>query len=457
MEKLQIKKDKLFHQFEESLKSFPSLSKNNKIIVSVSGGVDSIVLLTLLVEVNDFQLIVAHINHNLRDDSESDEKFVKDLSKKLNLPFYCRSLKPDSRDKKYSLEEWARLERYAFLEDTFNKEKGDWIMTAHHANDQSETILMNLTRKSGIAGLRGIARQKNKILRPMIDISKRDIRDFSDRIELSFKEDKSNLNKAIPRNFLRHEILKPWENRFPEVIASILKSSNYFNEWSDGLDNLISRFIIPSLKINNNTIEIPIDLLNTLPSIVKIRLIRLLSLSYEDQWSKHSLDMLNQFLSKSSIGDFFVLENGWRLLYDRNFIKIQKNKNTVNNIPVKLKLDTPIIYNHYKYKLNLENQSTKDIKTSNYEVVDWGKLIDRKLEIRCWRKGDVFQPLGMKGHQKISDFLINEKVDCLEKENQSVLTADGEIIWVCGKRLSNTVKITRATNEVAVLSRGIVQ
>ena len=457
MEKLQIKKDKLFHQFEKSLKSFPSLSKNNKIIVSVSGGVDSIVLLTLLVEVNDFQLIVAHINHNLRDDSESDEKFVKDLSKKLNLPFYCKSLKPDSRDKKYSLEEWARLERYAFLEDTFNKEKGDWIMTAHHANDQSETILMNLTRKSGIAGLRGIARQKNKILRPMIDISKRDIRDFSDRIELSFKEDKSNLNKAIPRNFLRHEILKPWENRFPEVIASILKSSNYFNEWSDGLDNLISRFIIPSLKISNNTIEIPIDLLNTLPSIVKIRLIRLLSLSYEDQWSKHSVDMLNQFLSKSSIGDFFVLENGWRLLYDRNFIKIQKNKNTVNNIPVKLKLDTPIIYNDYKYELNLENQSTKDIKTSNYEVVDWGKLIDRKLEIRCWRKGDVFQPLGMKGHQKISDFLINEKVDCLEKENQSVLTADGEIIWVCGKRLSNTVKITRATNEVAVLSRGIVQ
>ena len=457
MEKLQIKKDKLFHQFEKSLKSFPSLSKNNKIIVSVSGGVDSIVLLTLLVEVNDFQLIVAHINHNLRDDSESDEKFVKDLSKKLNLPFYCKSLNPDSRDKKYSLEEWARLERYAFLEDTFNKEKGDWIMTAHHANDQSETILMNLTRKSGIAGLRGIARQKNKILRPMIDISKRDIRDFSDRIELSFKEDKSNLNKAIPRNFLRHEILKPWENRFPEVIASILKSSNYFNEWSDGLDNLISRFIIPSLKISNNTIEIPIDLLNTLPSIVKIRLIRLLSLSYEDQWSKHSLDMLNQFLSKSSIGDFFVLENGWRLLYDRNLIKIQKNKNTKSDIPVKLKVDTPIIYKHYKYELNLENRFTKDIKTNNYEVVDWGKLIDRKLEIRCWRKGDVFQPLGMKGHQKISDFLINEKVDCLEKENQSVLTADGEIIWVCGKRLSNTVKITRATNEVAVLSRGIVQ
>jgi len=453
---LQINKDKLFHQFEESLKSFPSLSKDDKIIVSVSGGVDSIALLTLLVEVNDFQLIVAHINHNLRDDSESDEKFVKDLSKKLDLPFYCKSLKPDSREKKYSLEEWARLERYDFLKDVLNKQKGDWIMTAHHANDQSETILMNLSRKSGIAGLRGIARQKNKILRPMLNISKKEIKDFSNRIELSFKKDKSNLDKRIPRNFLRHKILKPWENRFPEVIDSILKSANYFNEWSDGLDNLVSRFIIPSLKKNNNTIEIPIDFLNTLPSIVRVRLIRLLSLSYDDQWSKHSVVMLKQFLSKSSTGDILILENGWRLLYDRKLIKIQKSKNTANDIPVKLKIDTPIIYNHYKYELNLEYQSIKNIKTKNYEVVDWEKLIDRNLEIRCWKEGDVFQPLGMKGRQKVSDFLINEKVDCLEKENQSVLTADGEIIWVCGKRLSNTVKITGSTNKVAVLSRGIV-
>ena len=453
---MQINKDKLFHQFEENLKSFPSLSKDDKIIVSVSGGVDSIALLTLLVEVNDFQLIVAHINHNLRDDSESDEKFVKDLSKKLDLPFYCKSLKPDSREKKYSLEEWARLERYDFLKDVLNKQKGDWIMTAHHANDQSETILMNLSRKSGIAGLRGIARQKNKILRPMLNISKKEIKDFSNRIELSFKEDKSNLDKRIPRNFLRHKILKPWENRFPEVIDSILKSANYFNEWSDGLDNLVSRFIIPSLKKNNNTIEIPIDFLNTLPSIVRVRLIRLLSLSYDDQWSKHSVVMLKQFLSKSSTGDILILENGWRLLYDRNLIKIQKSKNTANDIPVKLKIDTPIIYNHYKYELNLEYQSIKNIKTKNYEVVDWEKLIDRNLEIRCWKEGDFFQPLGMKGRQKVSDFLINEKVDCLEKENQSVLTADGEIIWVCGKRLSNTVKITGSTNKVAVLSRGIV-
>ena len=453
---MQINKEKLFHQFEESLKSFPSLSKDDKIIVSVSGGVDSIALLTLLVEVNDFQLIVAHVNHNLRDDSESDEKFVKDLSKKLDLPFYSKSLKPDSREKKYSLEEWARLERYYFLKDVLKKQKGDWIMTAHHANDQSETILMNLSRKSGIAGLRGIARQKNKILRPMINISKKEIIDFSNRIKLSFKEDKSNLDKRIPRNFFRHKILKPWENRFPEVIDSILKSANYFNEWSDGLDNLISRFIIPSLKNSNNTIEIPIDFLNTLPSIVRIRLIRLLSLSFDDQWSKHSVVMLKQFLSKSSTGDTFVLENGWRLLYDRNLIKIQNNKNSTNDIPVKLKIDTPIIYNRYKYELNLEDQNIKDIKKNNYEVVDWEKLIDRKLEIRCWKEGDVFQPLGMKGHQKVSDFLINEKVDCLEKESQSVLTADGEIIWVCGKRLSNTVKITGSTNKVAVLSRCII-
>ena len=457
MEKLQINKDELFQKFKKSLKTFTNLSNENKIIVSVSGGVDSVTLLTLLKEVGCFQLIVVHINHNLRKDSESDKEFVKYISDEFDIPFHCKSLDPKSRNKKYSVEQWARIERYAFLNDIFKKEKCDWIMTAHHANDQAETILMNLTRKSGIAGLRGVARQKNKILRPMIDFKKKEIVEFSKRIGLSFREDETNRDNAIPRNFLRHQIIKPWENKFPEVIPSILESSKYFSEWSNGLDDLISRFIIPNLNIGDETIEIPTELLNTIPSIVRIRLIRLLSFSIDDQWSKHSIAMLDQFLDKSMTGDVHILLNGWRLLRDRNLIKMKRDQNKLIDKSVRLEIDIPIVHNNYKYELNLENEDTKDIKTNNHEVVDWGKLRDTKLEIRSWKKGDVFQPLGMKGHQKVSDFLINQKVDRLEKEYQSVLTADGEIIWICGKRLSNSVKITKNTNQKAVLSRGLIQ
>ena len=119
--------------------------------------------------------------------------------------------------------------------------------------------------------------------------------------------------------------------------------------------------------------------------------------------------------------------------------------------------DTPTYFNSYRYEVNLDSSNKNMNYNNNYEIVDWEKLKNTTLKLRLWKKGDVFQPLGMKGHQKVSDFLINQKTDCIEKEFQSVLTANGKIVWVCGKRLSNWAKITKDTNQIAVLSRGKVQ
>ena len=456
MKNLRLQKDPFYKKFNVRIKAFSNLSNDDRVIVSVSGGLDSIALLLLLKALGRFQLLVAHINHKLRRDSDSDEKFVKDLCTELNVPFYCTSLDPEKRDRNYSIEEWARLERYSFLDNILEREKYHWIITAHHANDQAETILMNLSRKAGITGLRGIAKKRNKILRPMLEFSKKEIRDFANRIGFAYKEDKTNLDITIPRNFLRHKILAPWENKLPEVIGGISKSSQYFIEWRDGLDSLISKFIIPDIKTKNNKIEIPIKILRSLPKIVGIRLIQLLSFSDTDQWSKHHMLMLRQFIDKGVIGDFHILENGWRLLHDRYVIKMQNDPIIINKESVKIQLDIPVLYNDYRYVLNLGNKENQDSKKNNYEVVDWSKLQNSQLEIRLWNEGDVFQPIGMNGHQKLSDFLINEKVDCMDKESQTVITADGEIVWVCGKRLSNWARITKDTTQVAVLSRNLV-
>ena len=456
MKNFHLQKDSFFKDFKDSINAFSNLSKDDRVIVSVSGGLDSITLLLLLHYLDYFQLIVAHINHKLRCDSDSDEKFVKDLCVELKVPFYCTSLEPEKRDNKYSIEEWARLERYSFLNQILEREKCHWIMTGHHANDQAETILMNLSRKSGVAGLRGIAKKRNNILRPMLDFTKKEIRDFEDRIGFAYREDITNLDKTIPRNFLRQKILRPWENELPEVIDGISQSAKYFIEWRDGLDFLISNFIISDIKTKNDKVEIPINILRSLPRIVGIRLIQLLSLSGNDQWSKHTMLMLNQFIDKSIIGDFHILENGWRILHDRTMIKMQKDSIVINKESVEIHLDIPVLYNDYKYLLNLGNKEIKDSRKNNFEIVDWSKLKDSQLEIRLWQEGDIFQPLGMDGHQKLSDFLINEKIDRMEKESQSVLTADGEIVWVCGKRLSNWARITKKTTQVAVLSRNLV-
>ena len=122
-------------------------------------------------------------------------------------------------------------------------------MTAHHANDQAETILMNLSRKSGVLGLRGISKQKENIIRPLLKFTKADILKFSEENGLLFQEDKTNLDNNIPRNFLRNKILSPWESVFPQVITGISSSSKFFCEWSDGLDLMISKFIIPDFKV----------------------------------------------------------------------------------------------------------------------------------------------------------------------------------------------------------------
>ena len=457
MKKLLLRNHYLVNKLKSNLESFPDLKENDRVLVSVSGGVDSVALLVLLNELDLFQLITVHINHKLRQESDLDEQFVRDMSRDLNIPFRSKSLDPKSKPRKQSIEEWGRKERYLFLKNILIKDKGHWIMTAHHANDQAETILMNLSRKSGVAGLRGISKQNDKVLRPLLDFTKDDILNFSKEIGLPFKEDKTNQDNTIPRNFFRNRILNTWENEFPEVIQGILRSSNLFCEWFDGLDYMISEFIISDLEVLDKKIVISDNLLKTIPSIVKIRLIQLITDSTSIQWSKHHMSMLLQFLDKSKSGDFHMLSNGWRLLRDRNLIKVQSLSDHLNDKAVILERDTPTNFNNYRYELNLQNNFKIKKYNKNCEIVDWGKLKNTTLKLRLWKQGDTFQPLGMKGHQKISDFLINEKVDCIDKEFQSVLTANEKIVWVCGKRISNWVKITQNTNQIAVLSRNMVQ
>ena len=455
MNKHLLKNHHLLKKFKSNIESFPYLEENDRVLVSVSGGVDSVALLVLLNELDLFRLITVHINHKLRHESDFDEQFVRDMSRDLNIPFRSKSLDLKSKPRKQSIEEWGREERYSFLKTILIKDKGRWIMTAHHANDQAETILMNLSRKSGVTGLRGISKENDKVLRPFLDFTKTDILNFSKEIGLPFREDKTNHDNTIPRNFLRNKILETWENEFPEVIHGISRSSNLFCEWSEGLDYMISKFIVSGLKVRDEKFVISYNLIKPIPSIVKIRLIQLITDSTNSQWSKHHMSMLLQFLDKSKSGDFYMLSNGWRLLRDRGSIKVQSPYDHVNDEAVVLERDTPTNFNSYRYEVNLQNNFKKKNYNKNCEIVDWGKLKNKTLKLRLWKQGDTFQPLGMKGHQKISDFLINQKVDCIDKESQSVLTANGKIVWVCGKRISNWVRITQNTNQIAVLSRNM--
>ena len=447
-----ILEDPFTKLFKTALFSLSYLKKNDKIIVSASGGLDSTALLFLVHSINNYKVIVAHVDHAIREDSIKDKMFVKSLCMDLKIQFFSKTLNPNSKHKKDSPEQWAREKRYEYLKNLCTKTKSDWIMTGHHCNDNAETVLMNLSRQSGVTGLSGIPQKNGKIIRPLLSFDKKALCDFVERVGLSFKNDSTNYDISIPRNFIRKKVIKPWDLKVPSLIKGIYKSTQFFNEWKQSLDHVLIKFIISKLNISNERIDIPLDLINDLPNLGKIRLIQLLFAQEKKLWSKHDLKMLEQFLNTISVGKTFSLINQWMLLHDRGLIIAKKNIRINSKHDISIRPNKSVFFCNMIYHIFIDYRKASFSNTNNQELVDWSKFKNKKLQIRMWTEGDVFQPLGMKNKKKISDFLINEKVDSISKKTQSVLTVDGEIAWVCGIRISEWAKITQHTKEKALLT-----
>ena len=452
MYKEKILKDPFTKLFKTELFSLKYLEKNDKIIVSASGGLDSTVLLFLLQSINNYKIIVAHVDHAIRKDSINDKIFVESLCKDLNVPFFSKTLNPSSKSKKDSPEQWARKERYEYLRILYNESESDWIMTGHHCNDNAETVLMNLSRQAGVNGLTGIPQKNGKIIRPLLPFENFLLFDFAERVGLPFKKDSTNSDVSIPRNFIRRKVLKPWHSKVPSLIKGIYKSTQYFKKWKQSLDHLLIKFIISKLAIFDDRIEIPLNLINDLPNLGKIRLIQLLFYKEKKLWSKHDLKMLGQFLNRASVGKTFSLINNWSLLHDRGLIIAKRNIKTDLKDEMSIIPNETVFFCNMIYNIVLKKNQVNFSNSKNQEIVDWSKFKNKKLKIRLWTEGDVFQPLGMKNKQKISDFLINEKIDNISKRTQSVLTVNGDIAWVCGLRISDWVKITKNTKHKALLT-----
>ena len=452
MYKKKILEDPFTKVFKTELFSLKYLKKNNKIIISASGGLDSTVLLFLLHSINIYKIIVAHVDHAVRKDSIKDKIFVESLCMDLKVQFFSQTLNPDTKPKKDSFEQWAREKRYEYLSNLFIETRSDWIMTGHHSNDNAETILMNLSRQAGVNGLSGIPQKNGKIIRPLLSYEKKVLCDFVDRVGLPFKNDFTNSDISIPRNFIRQKVLKPWELKVPSLIKGVYKSTMLISEWKQSLDYLLKKFIFSKLIISDDRIDIPLKLINDLPNITKVRLIQLLFDQEKKLWSKHDIKMLEQFLNRVSVGKTFNLISRWSLLHDRGLIIAKKNIIIDSKNETYIKPNKIVVFYDMMYHIIINKNEDELSNSKNQELVDWSKFKNKKLKIRIWNKGDVFQPLGMKNKKKVSDFLINEKIDSFSKKTQSVLTVDGEIAWVCGLRISEWAKITKHTKQKALLT-----
>ncbi len=422
-------------------------SKKDSILLAISGGIDSIVMLDLFYR-SGFSCAIAHCNFKLRgSESDEDEIFVKELGKKYDLQVYTRSFttREYALNNSMSIQMAARELRYEWFEEVRVMAGCDYIATAHNRNDISETFFINLVRGTGIKGLTGIKEKSGQIIRPMLFTGRDQISGYASEHHLEWREDSSNATLKYARNKIRHGVIPVLEEinpRFSEVmLENILRLREAAGIYLQVLEEKKREFLVR----DNRKLLIPVDRL----SREKYAHVWLYGILVEfDFTSAVTGDVMKSLGSPP--GRIF-LSPTHRLVKDRDFLIIEPLR------PPQLKryyIENPYLNIEEPIKLSLSVFDRKDEfiipRYPDIACVDFD-LLEFPLIIRKWEKGDYFRPLGMKNMKKLSDFFIDNKVSIPDKENTWLLTSGKNIVWIIGKRIDDRFRITGTTEKILQL------
>ena len=450
-------KNSVLHQFEQSL--FEAILNGDhirlgqQIIIAVSGGKDSMTLLYSMCRIADrlnVKINVVHVNHHLRYNSNYDQILVDKFCTQFKINFILDHLDPATKLKGESPESWARNHRYAALERIRKEIKADWIITAHHGNDQIETILFHLSQGTGISGMRGIHDNQGHILRPMLCFSRSDIDQYAAEMNIPWVDDSSNLDESIPRNNLRHNVIKPWERSNPDLVSAFHEISEHAKDANEAL-LFAANLLIPDIikQKNDNYFSLDGEQLWAIPPLLRTILLREL-IGTTEPWRRFIYNGLRTFVSNAKIGQIYQLPDNWQLLKDRKQFILKKIKVQHKN-PIVVSPDIEVNSGDFIFIWKTDTRLESFSVNRDTELIDANKINCQTLTLRPWLPGDRFHPFGMAGTKKISDYLIDEKVDLYTKGNQWVLVDGEKIIWVCGRRINDEVKITDKTTDYAKL------
>ena len=436
--------NKSFTRFLNSI-----IYENNKLLIGISGGIDSMVLFDLCSKnIPKNQLHGIHVNHNLTHQAHDYEIFVKNKFIEKNIPLTIKSEIRNSV-KGESMEMWGRRIRYENYFKTLYDLKFDYAITAHHADDNIETILMNIQQGCSIKGLRGIVPKNRQIIRPMLNYKKSDINSYAKKNNIDFIHDISNDDISIKRNYVRKCIV-------PKLIEKDSLIVNKFSNISQKSQNAIlkekvlMRFLAMKItKSKNDNFNLNDSNVSELNIYFKIRLIKEIIGESDISWRRHKYNLIKHFIVKSKTGSKLEINKSWIILRDRSKWILSYNRAKKSKIDIDRFGYHHINDNIISFKKTDKQNFQSDL---NIELIDFDKIKNKSIQIRNWMKGDKFQPLGMRGSKKVSDYLIDTKVDCFNKEKQLVVTADDEIIWLCGQRLSDKVRVTNETINLMELS-----
>ena len=447
----------LLTEFSNYLKKKKLFQSGIRGLIAVSGGLDSVVLLDLMVDLSkelNLSIGVAHFNHNLRgEESELDAQFVEKLTYDYGLDFHCARNEKE-KGKGESTEEFARNCRYEFFQKVMKVNNYNWAATAHHADDQVETVFLRMISGSGVRGLRGIPEVNQQFIRPLLPFKREQIQTYANERKLKYRTDSSNDDITIQRNFFRHKIAGMVKELNPGIHKSIKRLTDNLNELEGFMESIVNELMNDIVERTPGNLTVSVSKLEAHPMLIQKRLIQ--KLSGDDlKWRHHTWDNLESFLRKSQTGDFLELPGGVKILRDRDKFILGKlsNKPMKENIQFKIHSveKTSVKVGQFELTLHKKQNFTKFSNDVCRETVNVDSLLNEPLTLRLWQPGDKMIPLGMNQFKKVSDILIDRKIDRFQKERQYVLKKGDETVWLCGVVLDNRFRITGKTDTAGEL------
>ena len=420
-------------QFENHISNHFPFLQGKKLLLAVSGGLDSMVLVHLFQQLN-YEIVVLHCNFQLRGlVSFEDQQFIQEYSNTNAIPFVFTQFDTEAfaADFKVSIQVAARELRYSWFYEQLAIQKGDFILTAHHADDNLETFLINLSRGTGLEGLTGIPAQNEKVIRPLLSFSRQQMEEYASVNKLKWREDSSNASDKYLRNKIRHHLVPLLKELNPTFMSSFEKTQSFLSEAQELVDD--AAIMVYQQVAREEGEDIYFDL---------VRLLQLPNYSsYLYQWLKEfgftAWDDIYELVTSQSGKQ--VLAPYFRLIKDRDCLILSPLPSQENQQEFKIES----VESKVKFPLNLvfSTVSKLGVASNSTIFVDQDKLVF-PLTLRHWNEGDVFQPFGMEGKsKKVSKLFKDEKLSLIDKEKVWLLCSNNQVVWVVGIRQDERFKI----------------